>query len=257
MSGRAGAGPLAGRVAFVAGGSGLIGRAVARELAGQGASVAVHYRSSDETARALVAELPGAHAAIGGDLDAPGGAAAAVAAAAAALGPVDVLVNTVHASHGIVPVAELGAAELAPQFRSVQTHVDLCAAVVPGMRERAWGRIVYVSGALMTRPYAGFGAYGAAKAAATTLTRYLALEEGRNGITANIVAPGRVVDPADDTALTPERQALSDLLLSRTALGRFPSPDDVARSIGMLTGHGSDALTGQTVWVTGGEPLGA
>ncbi len=250
--------PLSGRVAFVAGGSGVIGREICRDLAQGGAAVAVHCRSDRAGAEALVAALPGSgHLVVQADLDDPAALEAAFAAVEQAAGPVTVLVNTVHASHGIVPVAELTPGELDAQFASVKLHVALCARAVPGMRAAGWGRVVYVSGALMTRPYPGFGGYGAAKSAATTLTRYLAAEEGRNGITANVVAPGRVVDPAVEAELDETRQALSARLLERTALGVFPSPTEVAQVVSMLVGAGSSALTGQTMWVTGGESIGS
>jgi NAD(P)-dependent dehydrogenase (short-subunit alcohol dehydrogenase family) len=248
---------LSGRVAFVAGATGTLGRAIAAELAALGATVVLHFRSDRAAAVALAASLPGEHPVVQADLDDPAALEAAVAEAEALAGPVLVLVNTAHAGHGIVPVAELTPAQLDAQFASVKLHAALIARVVPGMRAAGWGRVVYISGALMARPHPGFGMYGAAKSAAAALTRYLAIEEGRNGITANVVAPGRVVDPAVETELDPERQALSDRLLERTALGAFPSPLDVAQVVSMLVGPGSGALTGQTMWVTGGEPIGA
>ena len=108
------------------------------------------------------------------------------------------------------PVAYIDAPLLREQLGAVELHAALCARAIPAMRAAGWGRIVYVSGALMARPARGFGAYGAAKAAATVLTRYVALEEGESGITANIVAPGRVVDPSDDEP-TGERAELARL----------------------------------------------
>jgi NAD(P)-dependent dehydrogenase (short-subunit alcohol dehydrogenase family) len=248
---------LTGRVAFVAGATGAIGRVVASELAALGATVVLHCRSDRKGAEALAAALPGRHPVVQADLDDPSALEAAFAEGEALAGPVTVLVNTAHVSRDPLPVAELTPALLDAEFAAVKVHAALIARVVPGMRDAGWGRVVYISGALMSRPYPGFGLYGAAKSAATTLTRYLSLEEGRNGITANVVAPGRVVDPDDEAELDSTRQALSDRLLERTALGAFPSPLDVARVVSMLVGVGSGAITGQTVWVTGGEPIGA
>jgi NAD(P)-dependent dehydrogenase (short-subunit alcohol dehydrogenase family) len=250
-------GPLSGEVAFVAGATGPIGRATCHELARLGATVVVHCRSDRAGAEELAAALPGAPLVVQADLSDPAALEAAFAEAESTRGPVGVLVNTVHASHAPVPVAELTAAMLESQFGSVALHAALISRAVPGMRAAGWGRVVYVSGALMSRPYPGFGVYGAAKAAASTLTRYLAVEEGRHGITANVVAPGRVVDPAEEVELDETRRALSDRLLERAALGVFPSPHDVAQTIAMLVGRGSGAVTGQTLWVTGGEPIGA
>jgi NAD(P)-dependent dehydrogenase (short-subunit alcohol dehydrogenase family) len=165
-----------------------------------------------------------------------------------------VLVNASHASMPPTRFVDLTDDQLSSQLDSVRGHAFLCRRALPGMRERGWGRIVYVSGALMSRPAPGFSAYGAAKSAATTLTRYIALENGDAGITANIVAPGRVIDPEDDTPLTPPMQALAERLLERMALD-FPDADDVAGVVETLVGPRSGPITGQTLWVTGGEPI--
>jgi len=242
-------------VALVAGGTGPIGRAIATALAGDGLRVALHYRSRADVAEKVLAELPGDHLAVGADLGDPAAVDAALAVVREQLGPVAVLVNAAHpALRTSAAVADTAATDLAAQLAGVQAHVALCARVVPSMREHGWGRIVYVSGALMSRPAPGLGAYGAAKAAATVLTRYLALEEGRHGITANVVAPSRVVDPDEDEELTPEQAALSARLLVRMALPTFPTPAEVAAAV--LTLVRSPALTGQTLWVAGGEPIG-
>ncbi|GID30352.1 SDR family NAD(P)-dependent oxidoreductase [Paractinoplanes brasiliensis] len=238
-------------VALVAGGTGPIGRAVASALAGEGFRVAVHCRSRPDVAEKVVAGLDGDHVAVRADLN----NLDEMSELLRRIGRVAVLVNAAHpALRNPAPVAGTTPADLTAQLAGVQAHAALCAQVVPGMRDQGWGRIVYVSGALMSRPAPGLGAYGAAKAAATVLTRYLALEEGRHGITANVVAPGRVTDPDEDEELTPEQAVLSARLLERMALPTFPTPAQVAAAV--LTLVRSEALTGQTLWVTGGEPIG-
>ncbi|GAB6896971.1 SDR family NAD(P)-dependent oxidoreductase [Kineosporia succinea] len=211
---------------------------------------------SPETGRSVTVQpVQPVHLAVGADLTAPGAVEALVATVEEALGPVAVLVNAAHPGLSApVPMADPDPGALAGQLAAVAAHAALCARVVPGMRKAGNGRVVYLSGALMARPAPGFGYYGAAKAAATTLTRYLALEEGTHGITANIVAPGRVVDPGEPEDLTPEQADLSERLLQRMALGVFPSPADIARAVVTLVE--SPAVTGQTLWLTGGEPIG-
>jgi NAD(P)-dependent dehydrogenase (short-subunit alcohol dehydrogenase family) len=216
--------------------------------------VALHYRSRPEAAKSLIDGLSGEHLAVGADLTEPAELEEAVARVERELGPVAVLVNAAHpGNHPLGPVAGGDPAVLRAQLEAVTVHAALCSRVVPGMRAAGRGRVVYLSGALMSRPAPGFGAYAAAKSAATALTKYLALEEGQNGITANIVAPGRVVDPDEEADLTPEQAELSAQLLERMALPRFPSPADVAASV--LTLVESPAITGQVLWVTGGEPI--
>jgi NAD(P)-dependent dehydrogenase (short-subunit alcohol dehydrogenase family) len=167
-----------------------------------------------------------------------------------------VLVNAAHPAGGqAAPVGDLDPAELERQLGGVRAHHLLCRAALPAMRAAGFGRIVLISGALMARPAAGMGAYGAAKAAATALTRFLALEEGRHGITANIVAPGRVAEAGEPEPEDPALRALSARLRERMALSRFPSADDVAGTVVALTLPSFSPVTGQVVWVTGGEPI--
>lgn len=245
------AAPLAGRTVLVVGGAGRLGAAICRDLRARGGFVIVGYRASRDAADRLASDIDGATVRIDTADDAS--IEEAFATIEAAHGTVGVLVDTAHVESAPRRVADQDRAFLAAHLGVVQGYAATVRRALPGMRAAGWGRVVYISGALMSRPHPGFGAYGAAKSAATTLTRYVALEEGRAGITANVVAPGRVLDPADE--LDPAQEELSELLLSRTALGAFPTAPDVADVVGMLTV--SPQLTGQTVWVTGGEPITA
>lgn len=241
--------PLENRVALVVGGAGRLGRAICSDLAARGAVVAVGYRGSAGAARTLAAEIGGIAVRI--DVDEDESIDAAFAEIEAERGTVAVVVDTAHVESHPRAIADLDREFLAAHLGAVQGFAAVARRALPGMRAEHWGRFVYLSGALMSRPYAGFGAYGAAKAAATTLTRYIAAEEGRAGVTANIVAPGRVFDPTDE--LDETRRELSDMLLSRTALGEFPTATQIAATVGDLAT--SSHLTGQTVWITGGEPI--
>lgn len=249
-------GELAGRVAFVAGGSGALGRAVAERLSSLGASVAVHYRSSRGSAEAVAGGLAGPAIAVAGDCTDPGEVDRAFTEVEAALGPVDILINCTHPQDDVnAVVAEAPLELLEHQLDGVRGHLALVQRAVPGMRAVGFGRIVYVSGALMARPSKGFGFFGAAKAAATTLTRYLALEEGGHGVTANVIAPGRILDRDDDSALDESFEQLAEVLRGRLALPDWPDTHEVAAIAALLVGEGSGHLTGQTLWVTGGEPI--
>jgi NAD(P)-dependent dehydrogenase (short-subunit alcohol dehydrogenase family) len=250
------ASPLAGRAALVAGGSGQLGAEVARSLAAAGAAVVVHHHTNRAAAEAVAAACPRA-VAIGADLTVAAEVDALFATAEAALGePVSVLVNAADPGGSeAAPVAELAPAQLERHLQGVRAHHLLCARAVPAMRAAGFGRIVFVSGALMARPAEGLAAYGAAKAAASTLTRYLALEEGRHGITANVVAAGRIVAPGEPEPAEPHLRELAARLLERMALKRFPTYAEVAETIVALTLPALSPVTGQTLWVTGGEPI--
>ncbi|GGH43122.1 SDR family NAD(P)-dependent oxidoreductase [Microbacterium album] len=252
----AGPQPLAGRVALVAGATGPIGRATVRALASRGASVAALYRSDAAAAEALVAGASdGSIVAVQADLTDTAALDAAVRAVEQRLGAVAILVNAAHPRLAPVPVADASAARIRGELAAVAAHAALCARLVPSMREHRYGRILYVAGALMARAVPGFGAYGAAKAAGTALTRYLALEEGRYGIHANVVAPGRVLDQGDERELSPEMSAAERALRERMALPDFPTSAQVADVA--VTLIESEALTGEVLWVTGGEPIWA
>jgi NAD(P)-dependent dehydrogenase (short-subunit alcohol dehydrogenase family) len=244
------AGPLTGHVALVAGATGAIGRHVVAELATAGAAVAVHYRRGIETANALVAAHPGS-VAVAADLPGEAVTDALFTEVEARLGPVTILVNAVDPGVPTpTPVADLSDDGLAGCLAGVHVHHQLCRRAIPAMRDAGHGRIVVLAGATMDRPAAGMAAYASGKAAASVLTRYLALEEGRHGITANIVAPGRVTEPDAPEPNDPALRRLSVAAREASALGRFPTPLEVARTVTALASPGLAHLTGQTVYVT-------
>lgn len=250
-----GRGDLSGRVAVVTGATGSIGRRISHMLAERGAKVAVLYGSRADAADALVAELPGeGHVTARLDLADPGSIQATIGDVVGRCGPVGILIHSAHLdAEEPYPVAAADLPALALELRTAESYAALCSAVAPGMREAGWGRVVLISGALMTRPAPGRGSYAAAKSASAALTRYLALEEGRNGITANIVAPGRVISDAGEEEPPPQFAELSRKLKERMALPSFPTHSQVADAVRLLIE--AEYLTAQTLWVTGGEPI--
>jgi NAD(P)-dependent dehydrogenase (short-subunit alcohol dehydrogenase family) len=170
-------GGLDGDVAVVTGGSSGIGEGLARMLAGQGAAVALAARREVELRR--VAE----------DLD------RLLARVQEELGPVDVLVNAAGVA-AYQPIHELDMALWDRQLRvNLRAPARLCAAVLPGMRERRRGLVVNVASEAGVFAYAGMGAYAVSKHGLCALTRLIAEENQELGVKAWAICPGMVDTP--------------------------------------------------------------
>ena len=131
------------------------------------------------------------------------------------------------------------------QIVGMKAHFNICKAVLPYMRKRNEGRIVYISGGLIYRFMKGCAAYSAVKAGMSAFNKSLALEEAAKNITVNIVAPGKIVT---DTAS--EKWDEVDAL---PPLGRFASGADVANAAISCLLPENAFITGQTVYLAGGE----
>lgn len=243
---------VAGRVALVtgAGSRGGIGFAIARALAGAGARVAV----TSTTAR--IHERAGEIGAMGhvADLTDPGQVAGVFTAVEAALGPVEILVNNA----GMVQSGrDVGRARLAGWSNADWAHhmalnlgttFHCCRAALPGMAARGHGRIVNISS--VTGPIVtidGSSAYATAKAAITGMTRSIALEYGRQGVTCNAVLPGWIA-----TESSSEDEIAAG---GRTPVGRPGSPEEVAACALFLASDAASYVTGAMLVVDGGNTL--
>lgn len=238
------------RVAIVTGGSGAIGAAICAELAAQGAAVAVHYHRGRAAAEALATELGAV--AIGADLAARTGPAELVAAATERLGPVTILVNNA----GLMTDSPVEAMpdELWEEALTVNLTAAFraCRAVIPGMRAAGFGRIVNVSSQAALMGSAAHAHYAAAKAGLHGLTFSLAKELGPDGITVNLVVPGRI-----ETPMLAERSAgREEEWLAQTPLRRFGRPEEVAAVVGFLASEAAGYVTGAAVNVSGGLVMG-
>jgi len=233
------------RVALVTGGSRGIGRAIAISLAEAGAAVAVNYREKSAEAEAVaraIRDKGGRAVAIAADVSKTAEVARMVAAVERELGPVDVLVN--NAGIGIIrSVDDLTEEDFDVTIAVNLKSVFLCTqAVIPGMRQRKWGRIVNISSGA-ARGAGGIGPhYNASKAGMEGLTRGYAARLVKDGITVNAVAPSLI-----ETDMVKAGLASSP---ARIPLGRFGTAEECADVVLMLAGNGY--MTGQTVALSGG-----
>ncbi len=238
---------LSGRVALVTGGGRGIGAAVSKLLAEAGAAVAINYVSNEQAARdtmdAIAAAGGRAHV-VQGDVARGADVDHMVAEVEGALGPVDVLVANAGAGKRL-PIEETTEADFVDTLQNNLTSAFLCSqAVLPGMRERKWGRLIYVSsGAAYNGGRVGVH-YSASKGGMEALARAYARRLVEEGITANCVAPTIILTDMTSTARTPEEIAFSP------PVGRHGDVDEVATAVLMLATNAY--MTGQTVHMNGG-----
>lgn len=236
---------LTGRTALVTGAARGLGRAICVALAAAGANVAVadHRRPEESERTCRLVEDAGRRAvALEGDLTREEEVRRVVQETEAALGAVEVLVNNIGASV-MKPVEELTGEDL--QFAldvNVRTAFLCTQAVLPGMRQRRWGRVINLasSAAQMGSPVGPH--YSAAKGAIVGMTHGYALALQREGVTVNAVAPARMD--------TESNRELGFVQAENVPVGRLGRPEEVAAAVAMLAGNGF--MTGQVVSVNGG-----
>jgi len=258
---------LGGKRALVTGSSMGIGEAIARRLAGEGVAVVVHGRDAAEAERvaATIRTDGGSATAVVGDVGNDDGAADVAGKAIAALGGVDILVNNV----GILTFATW--ADATPAMWAELHNINVLGAVrmihqlVPAMRSAGWGRVVQISSAEASDPFAMFPHYAATKAALVNLTVSLAKDLTRTGVTANTVTPGIIRTAGveafyrqmaaargwGDVWEEIEQHALHEIL--DNPVGRFGTRDEVADTVVFLCSPRAAYITAADIRVDGGS----
>jgi 3-oxoacyl-[acyl-carrier protein] reductase len=252
---------IRGKVAMVAAGTKGLGRAAALALAAEGCAVSVCGRTSEALAQAEA------------DLKALGVPALAVAAdvsltedlarwhqdTVAALGSVDILVTNTGGPKAAV-FADLTDADWASGVESTLMNVvRMSRQVLPAMRERRWGRLIHITSLVAKQPYPLLTISSTLRAGLSGLTRTLAMETAKDGITVNALLPGHVMTDRQihlaevksaAAGITPAEYFASTA--AAIPMGRIGRPEEIGAVIAFLCGAQASYLTGQSLLVDGG-----
>jgi 3-oxoacyl-[acyl-carrier protein] reductase len=245
---------LQGRIALVTGGARDMGRAIALELARRGADVVIGYHASSATADETVAEIVALGVrglAVSADVREPEEVEALASSAEAfGGGRVDILVNN---AGGLVRRSPFG--EVTPELLEETLQLNFvsasvaCRALIQGMAERGYGRIVNIGSVAAHTGNPTNHHYAAAKAALTSLGRSLTKEYAASGVTINTIAPG-LIDNAFHVVHTP-RPAFEAMVATIPA-GRAGTNEDIAAAAAFLVSDGAGYISGAVLHVNGG-----
>lgn len=261
---------IRGKRALVTGSTTGIGAATVRLLAKEGVQVVIHGRNAERAASVKAAiEADGGVAAIAlGDLGTDDNAAAPLEAALAAFGGIDILVNNLGFYEPFAPVwTDATPADFAFAYEgNVVAAVRTIRAVLPGMKERGWGRIINIASGAYTQPPPDFPAYGPAKAALVNLSVGLARAVPLTGITVNTVSPGNVLTEAMKSNLPKIGAAAGwpetdiSAIEKRFVAEKWPNPvgrmgrsEEIAALIAFLASAHSAYITGTNYRIDGGS----
>lgn len=242
------------RVAFVSGAGRGIGRAIALAIADGGYAVAVGDMREPESRETIALIEKAGGRAIFVPLDVANSASvlAAVARTTTELGPIDVLVNNA------------GWDELKPFIQTDEAFwqkvidinyfgtLRMIHAVLPGMTERKWGRIISISSDAARVGSSFEAVYSGAKGAVISFTKTLAREVARKSVTANCVCPGPTRTPGFESVIDPTNAKLLESMVKGVPLGRLGEPEDIGAAVAFLASERAGYITGQTLSVSGG-----
>jgi 3-oxoacyl-[acyl-carrier protein] reductase len=244
------------KVALVTGGSGGLGSVHCLSLAAAGYKVAVAAHTHLEKAREVVAQITkmGKKAvALKMDVADTDEVETGIASVEKTIGPVDILVN--NAAAGIVRAVTIGKMKAADWAHDLSVNLtgpfNTIKRCLPGMMERGWGRIINISSIAGTMGGAGQCSYAATKAGLIGLTKTVALEAARKGVTCNAVVLG-IVDGGAFHTVAPEFQ---ERIIKSMAMRRAGSPQEISNVVVFLASEESSYITGEAIEVSGGAGL--
>jgi NAD(P)-dependent dehydrogenase (short-subunit alcohol dehydrogenase family) len=248
---------LAGRTAIVTGAGSGIGRALARRLAADGAAVVVADIRNFDVAAAEISKATGART-LGLEIDVSNekDVARMAAETVEAFGRIDILVNNaaVFGTIKLKPFEEIGVDEWRRVMDVNIMGVALCCrACVPHMRKGGYGRIINLASGAPLKGVPLFLHYLSSKGAVIAMTRGLARELGKDGITVNSLAPGFTL--SENVARDPEHVRQGERTRATRAIPRDETPEDLVGAVSFLASADAAFITGQTLVVDGGSAM--
>ena len=249
------------RVALVMGAGGGLGAAIAASLAREGVRVAgcdVNLDALDKT-RNVIETAGGTFLPVRADLSDLASLDAAVATVEDQLAPVDILVNN---TGGPPPTTAAGV-----PVETWRTHFDAMVAsvfhltdtVLPGMRSRGWGRVITSTSSGVVAPIPNLGVSNALRSALVGWSKTLANEVGRDGVTANVILPGRIATPRiislDRARAEREGRSVDEVSAASIAtipVGRYGRPEEYGDTVAFLASERASFINGSVVRVDGG-----
>src|ERR1700686_3644319 len=238
------------RVALVTGGTRGIGQAICKAMQAAGYKVAANYAGNDEAAQKFKAAtgIP----VYKWDVSSYDSCAAGIKAVEAELGPIEVLVNNAGVTrdtmfHRMTP--EQWTTVINTNLSSL---FNMCRPVIEGMRARNFGRIITISSINGQKGQLGQTNYSAAKAGEIGVTKALAQESAKSGITVNAICPGYI---ATEMVKAVPQEVMEKSILPQIPIGRLGEPEEVARCVVFLASDDAGLITGSTLTANGGQVM--